>query len=70
MSILNPQRQTNIYLIFGPPQVRLLPTSHLLIIDMQYKQQTEAISRKLKTSENILDRQYRGLMRPRYIYTN
>ena len=56
MSILNPQRQTNIYLIFGPPQVRLhVDTSHLLNIDMQYKQQTEAISRKLKTSENILD---------------
>ena len=56
MSILNPQSQTNIYLIFGPPQVRThVDTSHLLNIDMQYKQQTEAISRKLKTSENILD---------------
>ena len=56
MSILNPQSQTNIYLISGPPQVRLhVDTSHLLNIDMQYKQQTEAISRKLKTSENILD---------------
>ena len=57
MSILNPQSQTNIYLITGPPQVRLHVhiTSHLLNIDMQYKQQTEAISRKLKTSENILD---------------
>ena len=56
MSILNPQSQTHISVIFGPPQVRThVDTSHLLNIDMQYKQQTEAISRKLKTSENIVD---------------